>query len=227
MVDLVLPVDDQGEGRGLYAADGEHLPVLPIAQGIEPGGVHAQQPVADGPREARLIELVEGGLVLELLEPLADRLLGQRRDPEAVDRASATCLLHDPPLDQLALLAGITAVDHHLGPAHQLLDRAELLLVRGVVDQLDTEAGRDHGQGGEAPVFPALRILVRLLERAEMAKGPGDLVPVSLQISVLTFGGAQYLGDLAGDTRFLGNTNFHRQQIPIYDAKIRYYFVTR
>ena len=46
---LELPVDNQGQRRGLYPTDGEYLPVLPVFEGIKPGGIHAQQPVADGP----------------------------------------------------------------------------------------------------------------------------------------------------------------------------------
>ena len=41
VVYLLLPVHNKGEGRGLYASDAEHLTVLTVLQGIEPGGVHA------------------------------------------------------------------------------------------------------------------------------------------------------------------------------------------
>ena len=56
IVDLLLAIDDECEGRGLYASDGEHLTVLAVFQRIEPGGIHSQEPVADGAREASQVE---------------------------------------------------------------------------------------------------------------------------------------------------------------------------
>ena len=41
VLDLLLTVHDEGEGRGLHAADAEHLTVLAIPKGIEAGGIHA------------------------------------------------------------------------------------------------------------------------------------------------------------------------------------------
>ena len=73
-------------------------------------------------------------LFFEFLETFPDRLLRKRGDPKAVDRAFTTCLLHDPALDQLSLLAGITAVNDHLGILHQALDYLELLLIRRILD---------------------------------------------------------------------------------------------
>ena len=48
MVNLRLPVDNQGQGGCLYPSDGEHLAVAAIAQGVEASCVHAEQPVANG-----------------------------------------------------------------------------------------------------------------------------------------------------------------------------------
>ena len=41
VLDLLLTVHDEGEGRGLHATDAEHLTVLAIPKGIEAGGIHA------------------------------------------------------------------------------------------------------------------------------------------------------------------------------------------
>ena len=41
VLDLLLAVHDQSEGRGLHATDTEHLTVLAIPKGIEAGGIHA------------------------------------------------------------------------------------------------------------------------------------------------------------------------------------------
>ena len=49
VVDLVLSVDDESERGCLYASDGEDLSVLSVFEGVEACGVHAEEPVADGP----------------------------------------------------------------------------------------------------------------------------------------------------------------------------------
>ena len=41
VLDLLLAVHDEGEGRGLHTADGEHLSVLTVFQRVEARGVHA------------------------------------------------------------------------------------------------------------------------------------------------------------------------------------------
>ena len=48
VVDFLLAVHDQGEGRGLHPADAEHLSILTIFQSIKTGGVHTENPVANG-----------------------------------------------------------------------------------------------------------------------------------------------------------------------------------
>ena len=49
--------------------------------------------------------------VAELLEPLADRVAGHRRHPQPLDRLGTPTRLIDVVEDQLALAAGVTAVD--------------------------------------------------------------------------------------------------------------------
>ena len=81
VLDLLLTVHDEGEGRGLYTADAEHLTVLTIPEGIEAGGVHTQQPVADGTGESCQVERLVVGLVFQVGKAFADGLVSHRRDP--------------------------------------------------------------------------------------------------------------------------------------------------
>ena len=56
VVDFLLSVYDEGKGRGLHPADAEHLSVLTIFQCIKSGGVHTENPVADGTGKSGKIE---------------------------------------------------------------------------------------------------------------------------------------------------------------------------
>ena len=56
VVDFLLAVYDEGKGRGLHPADAEHLSVLTIFQCVKSGGVHTENPVADGTGKSGKIE---------------------------------------------------------------------------------------------------------------------------------------------------------------------------
>ena len=76
VVDFLLAVYDQGKGRGLHSADAEHLSVLTVFQRIKSGGVHAENPVADGTGKSGKIERLIFPLVFQFLESLLDGFIG-------------------------------------------------------------------------------------------------------------------------------------------------------
>ena len=154
MVYLVLSVHNERQRGGLHPAYAEHLPVLSVFEGIEPGGIHAENPVADGTAESGEIEGLILLLVLQLTESLADGLIGHRRNPESLHGTFGLRFLHHPSLDEFSLLSGVTAVDNAVGSLHQSLDDGKLLGHSLVVDEFDAEALRNHRQCREAPVFP-------------------------------------------------------------------------
>ena len=88
-------------------------------------------------------------------EAFADGFFGQGGDPKTRDGASGAGFLHHPALDELALLAGIPAVDDAVGLLHQLFDDVELFGDGGTIDELDAETGRNHGQAAQRPRFPS------------------------------------------------------------------------
>ena len=146
-----LTVYNQCQRRCLHTTDRKHLPVLPVFYGIKTGGIHPQQPVADGTRQACFVQRLEIRRIAQLGKALADSLLRQRRNPEAFHRATRPGLLHHPALYQFSLLTGITAVYNHIGMLHEVLYRMELALVCGITNQLNAETGRYHGQASQAP----------------------------------------------------------------------------
>lgn len=52
-------------------------------------------------------------------------------------------------------------------------------------------------------------VVAGLLQLAQMAEGPGDLVAIAFKIAVSADGGPDNLGDLSGNTRLFCNTNNH------------------
>ena len=76
MVYFLLAIDDEGEGRSLYSADGENLPVLSIFQGVKACGVHAEEPIANSPAESCHVERLVVLLVLQMGKTLTNGFVG-------------------------------------------------------------------------------------------------------------------------------------------------------
>ena len=207
--DFVVTVDNQGQSWGLHPANGQHLAVLAIFQGIESCGVHAQQPVTNGTRESSLIKRLIISLVFQCLEALTDGLLGQGRNPKALHRTLYSGLLHHPALDELSFLPSIAAVHDFVGLLKQRLNDLKLLLHTFVGDQLDTETRRYHRQAAQGPCLPLVGVVVRLLQGAKMAESPRHLIAVTFHVSFMGSIGSQHFGDVAGDTWFFGDTDYH------------------
>ena len=73
--------------------------------------VHADQPVGLRARPRRLLERRELAAVAQVGEALAHRVVGHRREPEALDRQLGAGLLVEVGEDQLALAPGVARVD--------------------------------------------------------------------------------------------------------------------
>ena len=151
IVYLFLAVNDQCQRGRLHTTDAQHLPVLPVFQRVEARGVHAQQPVANGARQARHVERLIVLLVFQLPESLADGLIGHRRYPQPLHGTGGLCLLHHPALYQLSFLAGITTVDDAVGLLHQPFNHRKLFLNTLVFNQFNAKPLWYHGQGTQCP----------------------------------------------------------------------------
>ena len=130
-LDLALALDDQRQRRRLDAAERDD-PADPSAA-LDRGGtgrVHPDEPVRLGARAGSRLERPQLGARAEALEALADRLLGHRRDPQALDGLVDAGGLVDVREDQLALAARVAGVHNAVDvvASEQLVDRLELLL---------------------------------------------------------------------------------------------------
>ena len=94
--------------------------------------------------------------------------------------------LHDPPLYELSLLAGVTTVDDAVGGLHESLNDSKLFLYAAVVDKLYAEARRYHGQRTEAPPFPVFGVVVGLFE--ERTGAPVITAQNAAQMNTLVVG---------------------------------------
>ena len=75
-VDFLLSVYDECQRRSLHTSYGQHLTVLCVLQSVKTGGVHAQNPIADGTAQSGNVQRLVFVLVLERVEALAYRLVG-------------------------------------------------------------------------------------------------------------------------------------------------------
>ena len=148
---FVVTVDNQCQSGCLHPANGQHLSVLPVFQGVESCGIHAQQPISDGPRETCLIKRLIVTLIFQCLEALTNGLLCQGRNPKALHRTMHGGLLHHPALDELSFLPSIAAVHDFVGLLKQRLYDLKLLLHTFVGDKFDSKTRRYHRQAAQGP----------------------------------------------------------------------------
>ena len=208
-VDLFLALHNHRQRGRLHAANGKHCFPLCKFFGEQAGGVHAQQPVADGARAAGGVKIIVLFGSFKMKEAFADSFRCEGRDPQSFYGGGAFGFQQHPALNQLAFLARIPAVDHFFALLHQPGYNIELLLHAGIVYELDAETGRYHGQVFQPPEFPLLVIIMRLLEGAEMPESPGYLVAIALIIALLTFFCADHFRNIPCHAWFFSNANFH------------------
>src|SRR5207247_2196041 len=103
--DFLLALHQDGERRGLHAADGSEVkaPFLGIEGGHCPSAVDAHQPIGLGAALGGIGEWQQFPIRAQAVEAVADRLRRHRLQPEALDRLFDARVLDDVAEDQLAL----------------------------------------------------------------------------------------------------------------------------
>jgi len=104
-------------------------------------------------RARRIAERIELHVGPERSKPLADRLVGERGDPQPPGRRAAARELIDVAKDQLALAPGVACVDDRGEPpvGQELHDGAQL--GRGVPRWAQPKLGRHHGSVSSRHAF--------------------------------------------------------------------------
>jgi hypothetical protein len=106
--DLVVAADDHGQHWRLDPADAPEQPTGAVGDGVVSGPVQADDPIGFVAATGRRVQRVVIGQRPEAVESHADRLAGQRVEPQAQRRFARTAgQLGDVAEDQLAIAAGI------------------------------------------------------------------------------------------------------------------------
>ena len=200
--DRLLALDEEGEGRGLDAADREELAVGERRRSRE---VHPHEPVGPGASVGGVGEGVELGERAKGGEAPPDRLRGEGRDPEPADRLAAPGRLEDVAEDELALPARVRRAHDlvDLGIAEDLLHHGELGPRR--LRHHERPLGRQEGEVLGRPALPLRPDLRRLGQAHEVADGPGHDVAAPGQAALGPLRRPQDAGDVAGDRGLLGH----------------------
>ena len=125
-----------------------------------------------------------------MLKTLAYGFVGERGNPETLDRLSASGFLHHPALNQFTLLTGIAAVYYLVALLNQPLYDLELSLDALLRYHLYRELRGNHRQRAQAPSLPEGGVVMWLLETAEVPESPGHPVAVALVVSKIRAAGA-------------------------------------
>ena len=204
---------DQHRQRGrLHPADGEHLAALGVVgavEGVGAGEVHPDEPVGLAPGARGGGQIVEFAGGPQLGETLADRLRGQRGNPQPVDRLAGSRRFVEPPEDQLAFAARIRGADDPLDlrASQNLLDHGELVAALLVHEERPV-AGQD-GKRRTAPGLPRRIDLVGFRQMHQVPDGPRDDQARAREVALPALRRAKHLRDVAGHGRFLSDDGAH------------------
>ena len=180
------------------------------------GGVHPDQPVRLRAAARGAGERVELDAGAQPREARPDRLVGEGRDPQALDRKAAARQLIDVTKDELAFTSGVAGV-HDLGeaPIAQQLPHGTQLIARARYGP-QLEGGGQHGQGVEPPRLPGRIVGGGLLELDQVADAPGDDPPGAVDGVLAPAAHAENARQIARDGWLLGDDELHgRPQLTV------------
>ena len=212
----VLPIAgaDHRQRGCLYATDGVGAPTGGKAERLR--AVDAHEPVGFAAGTGGKVEVVVVCSITQVIESLADGLVGQRADPQAVERRVAVDVLVEIAEDEFALSSGIGRHDDAFALFKEPPDDVDLFehtAVRSVTflrlfcsgDKLERIG--DDRQGVAVKAFYAVGFGQGELH--EVSERPRHGIAVAREITFLPFAGVHHAGYLAGDARLFCNDCLH------------------
>ena len=212
----VLPIAgaDHRQRGCLYATDGIGAPTGGKADRLR--AVDAHEPVGFAAGAGSKVEVVVVCSIAQVIESLADGLVGQRADPQTVERHVAVDVLVEIAEDEFALSSGIGRHDDAFALFKEPPDDVDLFehaAVRSVTflrlfcsgDKLERIG--DDRQGIAVKAFYAVGF--RQGELHEVSECPRHGIAVAREITFLPFAGVHHAGYLAGDARLFCNDCLH------------------
>ena len=212
----VLPIagaDHRQRGR-LHTTDGVGAPTGGKAERLR--AVDAHEPVGFAAGTGGKVEVVVVCSITQVIESLADGLVGQRADPQAVERRVAVDVLVEIAEDEFALSSGIGRHDDAFALFKEPPDDVDLFehtAVRSVTflrlfcsgDKLERIV--DDRQGVAVKAFYVVGFGQGELH--EVSECPRHGIAVTREITFFPFAGVHHAGYLAGDARLFCNDCLH------------------
>ena len=206
-LDLALAAHDERQGRRLDPAHGQNeflVPCTACRERIGARKVHADEPVGAGTRQRRLLERVEVAVLAKIRIRLADALLVERVQKDALDGLFITDEVEHLVDQKLPLAVGVARMDDLIGTRDEILDDAQLPRCRRSDDKLPLD--RHDGQILRAPELVLLAVLLWLLLTQNMTEAPRHRAFRRFQPAVVrAYRAFEALGNLAPHAWFLGN----------------------
>ena len=205
--DLLLAIDQDGEGRCLNTADRRELEAarLRIERGHGPRTVDADQPVGFRPAHRGIGERTHRLVRAQLTECIPDRALSHRLQPQPLDRLGGLGVLRDIAEDQLTFPARIAGVHQrgHILALQQLQQQSQTGLC--LFDRLEREFRRYRGQVRERPLAALDLLFLGHAEFEQMADRRRQHISIVFEIVGMARKAAQRTRDIRSDGRLLGD----------------------
>ena len=198
----------------LHTTDGVGAPTGGKAECLR--AVDAHKPVSFAAGTGGKVEVVVVCSITQVIESLADGLVGQRADPQAVERRVAVDVLVEIAEDKFAFASGIGRHDDALTLfkeppddvdlfEHTAVGLAAFLCLFCSGDKLERLG--DNRQGVAVKAFYAVGFGQGELHK--VSECPRHGIAVAREITFLPFAGVHHAGYLAGDARLFCNDCLH------------------
>ena len=198
----------------LYTTDGVGAPTGGEAERL--CAVDAHEPVSFTAGAGGKVEVVVVCSIAQVIESLADGLVGQRADPQAVERRVAVDVLVEIAEDKFTLASGIGRHDDALTPfkeppddvdlfEHTAVGSAAFLCLFCSGDKFE-RLGNDR-QGVAVKAFYTVGFGQGELHK--VPERPRHGIAVTREITFFPFAGVHHAGYLAGDARLFCNDCLH------------------
>ena len=146
--------------------------------------IDTNQPVSFCSGYRCAIKIIIFSAVFQIMEPITDRLICHRGDPETTNRFAASGFIQNPARHKLSFSASICSDNDIPDILSKQLSFNCLILFGGLTDDHEFHLLRHHRQSLHIPFHIFFIIFLRICKRHKMSKCPCHHVFFSLQNSV-------------------------------------------
>ena len=211
--DFFLSPRNHGQRWRLHSSAGELRIIL---AGQRPSGIDAHQPVRLRPGDGRFVEMLVLPGIFQMRKTIPDGFVSHRRNPQTLQRLSASRFLQNPPGHQFSLSARVRS-DHHFPHILAVQKTFHLTVLSARLgNDFYLQLLRHDGKHLQLPFFIFFIVILGILQGNQMTQRPGYDILLSLHESVSHRAAGKHPADITAYGGLLGNYKRFHNLFPLF-----------